>query len=83
MSLSHLEHKATQVFQKFRITDSCSKNFFFFMSMSEDLFLFQDSKHFREFVLYKKKKTLLKPIKLSVPRFRTEGARPGGSPLCT
>lgn len=79
MSLSHLKHKAIQVFQKFRITDSFSKNFFFSMSMSEDLFLFQDSKHFRELVLYKKN---LKTITLSVPRFRTVGASPEGS-LCT
>lgn len=45
MSLSHLKHGAIQVFQKFRITDSFNKNLLF-MYMSEDLFLFQESKHF-------------------------------------
>lgn len=39
------------------------------MSMSEDLFLFQDSKHFRELVLIQK---LLKAVKLSQDSERRE-----------
>lgn len=51
MPLSHLKHKAIQVFQK--AWSNWQFQYFLFMFMSENLFLFQDSKQFIELALYK------------------------------